>query len=64
MATQGAKYKQWMQSNVKDFTNKNGDVNMTELAECCADNFNVITDDGESEEETIIFEIATAFFKG
>jgi len=58
----GEKYKQWMNSNVDQYTDINGDVNMTGLAEGCADHFGVMTELGDSEEETIIFEIATDFF--
>jgi hypothetical protein len=60
----GAKYKQWMESNVGEYTDVNCDVNMTELAEGCADHFGVMTELGDSEEETIMFEIATDFFNG
>ena len=57
-----AKYKLWMKNNITNYTDSNGDVNMTELAEGCADHFRVMTELGDSEEETIMFEIATNFF--
>jgi hypothetical protein len=59
-----AKWKQWMYKNVQNHTDANGDVNMTTLAEDCAEAFGVLTELGDSEEETIMFEIATDFFQG
>ena len=52
----GAKYKQWMQSNYENYSN------MTELAEGCAMHFDLLSELGNTEEETIMFEIATDFF--
>lgn len=57
-----AKYKQWMYNNKESHTGGNGDVNMTALAEECALHFGVLTEKGDSEEEQIMFEIATDFF--
>jgi len=55
-------YKNWMSENLSDFIDFNGDVNMTELGEGCANHFGVMTELGDSEEETIIFEVATEFY--
>jgi hypothetical protein len=53
--------KSWMDSNIKNHI-LNGKVNMTRLAEDCAENFNVSTEMGDSEDEELIFDIATEYF--
>jgi len=50
-----------MLDNLGEHTNGIGEVNMTTLAEDCADHFGVITAFGDSDEEERIFEIAAEF---
>lgn len=50
-------YLNWMKQNHQEYSN------MTELGEACADHFNVMSDDGRTEEEEIIFEVATNFYQ-
>lgn len=57
-----ADYRTYMSSVVAEHTDINGDVNMTELAEDCQNHFGLLTEDGDSEQEEIIFEIATEFY--
>ena len=59
-----AKYLAWMKVNVHTYTDTIGDVNMTNLAEGCARNYGVMTYDGNSDDEELIFELATLFFNG
>jgi hypothetical protein len=55
--------KQWMDSNVQNHTIL-GEVNMTTLGEDCAESFGVLTELGDSDDEVIIFEIASEYFSG
>ena len=56
-----SKYYNWMLDNLGEHTNGIGEVNMTTLAEDCADHFGVITAFGDSDEEERIFETAAEF---
>ena len=53
------KYYNWMVLNCGEHMNSIGEINMTSLAEECAYVFGVDTDDGDSDEEEKIFEIAS-----
>lgn len=55
-------YRQWMKENVHRYTNRIGDVDITGLAEECAERFGRSTPDGTGEIEEIIFEVASEFF--
>ena len=52
------KYYNWMVLNYGEHMNNIGEINMTTLGEECAHVFNVSTEDGNSDEEDRIFEIA------
>lgn len=55
-------FRTYMKSALADHTDRNGEVNMTTLAEDCANHFGLLSESGDTEPESIIFEIATEFF--
>ena len=52
-------YYKWMVENCGEHMNNRGEINMTTLGEDCAAAFRVMTDQGDSEIEERIFEIAS-----
>lgn len=58
------KVRMWMNTHYEEFIDPlTGDVNMTTMAEACAQHFGVASDDGDTEEEDEIFFCASEFFE-